>query len=307
MQAGAMLDRTLAETAAPELGGAVLSLCEALAAYVADPEGHDPDAAISMLPVRWLLCRDRAGAGEIRPIEIAPVAAFAAALELLPGDRLPNPAGALFTLRAAARGPAEASFLTPPQAGLVAGCLMGGAETLLALAFGSGAALYALNRARGGFACVEPALRIPADVPILAADLGSYRHWDGPVRRFVDECLLGAAGPQGCDHAVRWSGALAADALAVLCGGGICLAAAGAGPAPSLILAGQPLARLAEAAGGRATDGRGRLLDHVPQSLAEVRAIGFGSPAQVVRLETCHDLPDADASPLFARRGLFRS
>ncbi len=307
MPTGAMLDRTLAETAPPDLGAAVLGLCRAAAELLREPDAGDPAAALARLPLRWLLRRSRGSAADIRAAEIRPGAAFAATLDIAPDGGVLGPPGALFTLRPAAAGPAEASFLAPPPAGLVAGCLLGGTPTLLALALGSGAVLYALDHARGGFACTAPALRIPSDAPVLAADLGGYRHWDRAVQRFVDRCFLGAAGPQGRDHAMRWSGALAAEALAVLCGGGICLVPAGAGAAPSLILEGQPLARLAEAAGGRATDGRTRLLDHVPPNFAATSPLAFGSTAQIARLAACHDLPDADASPLFGRRGLFRS
>jgi len=302
METGPTLSDALAAEAAPELGAAVSGICRALAGWLEAPGAELPGAALSGLPLRWLL--RPAPEGITAP---EPAASLAAALKLLPGEGAVAPRGALFSLRPAIDGPAEASFLAPPPAEMVAGCLVQGAETLLALALGGGAALYALDLTAGSFACIEPALAIPADVAMLAAELGSYRHWDRPVRRFADECFAGAEGPLGRDCAMRWSGALASDAMTVLRRGGICLVPGGARPAPSLILEGQPLARLAEAAGGRATDGEARLLDRVPRSLGETRSLAFGSPAQVARLAVCHDLPDADISPLFGRRGLFRS
>lgn len=303
MASAPSLDQALARDAAPDLGAAVLGICRAWA-DVAPDEGFG--AALGSLPLRWLLTGAPNGAARA-PAEVSAGADLAAAVALLPAGGPDAPAGALFTLRPAAPGPAEATFLAQPPEAMVAGCLLGGARSLLALALGSGAALYARDTGRSGFVRLDPPLGLPGDVAMLAADLGDYRHWERPVRRFADECFAGTEGPQGRDFAFHWTGSLAAEAMAVLLRGGVCLAPAGARPAPSLILAGQPLARLAEAAGGSATDGQSRLLGRAPVSLAETRPVAFGDTGLVARLAACHDLPDADASPLFGRRGLFRS
>jgi fructose-1,6-bisphosphatase I len=63
---------------------------------------------------------------------------------------------------------------------------------------------------------------------------------------------------------------------------------------------------LTEQAGGQATDGLTRLLDHAATALDTTSPLVFGSPGKVARVATYHDLPDSEASPLFGRRGLFR-
>ena len=67
-----------------------------------------------------------------------------------------------------------------------------------------------------------------------------------------------------------------------------------------------PIARLVEAAGGRATDGMTPILDLVPEALHERCPFVFGSAHKVARVATYHDLPDHETAALFGKRGLFR-
>jgi fructose-1,6-bisphosphatase I len=64
---------------------------------------------------------------------------------------------------------------------------------------------------------------------------------------------------------------------------------------------------LIEQAGGRATDGRNRLLDSTPRSLDAASPLVFGISDKVDRVAAYHDMPEPDVSPLFGRRGLFRT
>jgi fructose-1,6-bisphosphatase I/sedoheptulose-1,7-bisphosphatase len=66
-----------------------------------------------------------------------------------------------------------------------------------------------------------------------------------------------------------------------------------------------------EQAGGRASTGRGPVLQVKPDSLHQRIALVFGSRNEVERIERYHDEPmpmkKADfATPLFAERSLFR-
>jgi len=216
------------------------------------------------------------------------------------------PAGTLFALRPAGTGGAEASLLTPGASILAAGAVVYGPRTSLALALEGGVAGFTLDPGTSGFRRMATELRIPADRFAFAANIAGYRTWDRPVQRYVDDCLAGAEGPRAADHDFQWIGCLAAEMHRILRSGGVFLAPRGARDLPGLIHQAQPLAFLAEAAGGRATDGQVRVLDRVAAALDSVSPLVFGAREPVDRVAAYHDLPDSEDAPLFGKRGLFR-
>jgi fructose-1,6-bisphosphatase I len=54
-----------------------------------------------------------------------------------------------------------------------------------------------------------------------------------------------------------------------------------------LLYEANPIAFIAEQAGGRATDGRQRILDVVPESIHQRTPLAVGSEAEMVHLEEC--------------------
>ncbi|WP_245478027.1 class 1 fructose-bisphosphatase [Bradyrhizobium guangxiense] len=57
----------------------------------------------------------------------------------------------------------------------------------------------------------------------FAINASNRRHWDPPVRAFIDECLAGVEGPANHDFNMRWVGSLVAEAYRILTRGGIFL------------------------------------------------------------------------------------
>jgi fructose-1,6-bisphosphatase I len=306
----ATLGDMLEERAPPGLAAALRALAEAcagLAARLARP-GPLPDASAAVsrwLPgagIRWVAVPGQGIA------EVDTRGSLALAVDPLEGGAgalAGGQAGTVFSLRPAAATGAEASFLTPGSAILAAGAAVYGPRTRLALALEGQAAAFTLNPGTAGFEA-EALPGMPADAPLIAADVGGIRHWDGPVRQYVEDCMAGADGPRGAAHSLAWSGCLAAELHRVLAKGGLFLAPYGAPSQPGLIHHAQPLAAIAEAAGGAATDGLKRLLDLEPRRMEAPSPLIFGAPAAVARLAAYHDLPDSEVSPLFGRRGLFR-
>jgi fructose-1,6-bisphosphatase I len=305
----AALDGYLAERAAPELRPAIAALAEAaagLAARLARPAPlPDPGGAFTAwLPgsgIRWAAIRGQGASNADAAGDLA------LALDPLQGCAGEGAAaGTLFALRAAATGEAEASFLTGGAAILAAGALVYGPRTSLALALGGEAARFTLDPATASFRLTAPELQIPPARFAFAANIAQYRAWDRPVRRYVDDCLAGAEGPRAADHDFRWTGCLAVELHRIVARGGLFLAPHGAPDLPDLVHQAQPLAFLAEAAGGRATDGKARILDRVPGALDSVSPLVFGAREPVDRVAAYHDLPDSEDAPLFGKRGLFR-
>jgi fructose-1,6-bisphosphatase I len=221
-----------------------------------------------------------------------------------------TPPGSPFSIYPAASGTSqigdEASFLRPGTDQTAAGCVLYGPRTTLALTTGHGTALFVLDRAAATFRLGTANLEIPPGTAEFAANAADYRLWEPPVQRFVDDRLSGAEGPRAQNFDMRWTGSIAAELHRILIRGGIYLAPQGT-PAPHpLVYHCHPVAMLIEQAGGRATDGRTRLLDTTAPTLDAPSPLVFGLPEKVDRVAAYHDMPDSEASPLFGRRGLFR-
>lgn len=301
------LDAWLAERAAPELAAALGALAEGVAGLAARLAGTGalPDAErviARWLPGSGIRCVSAHGR---EAVEADPNGRLALALEPLEGDPDLGAAGTIFSLRPAAAGAPEASFLTPGTGILAAGAALYGPRGRLALALGGTSQGFTLNPDAGFEAAGDPPA-IPQESPLIATEAGELRRWDRPLRLYVEDCLAGADGPRAADHDLFWSGCLTAELHRLLARGGLLLAPSGAPRLPSLIHHAQPLAFIAESAGGTATDGTRRILDVTPRSLGATSALVVGSPAPVARVAAYHDLPDSETSPLFGQRGLFR-
>jgi fructose-1,6-bisphosphatase I len=210
-----------------------------------------------------------------------------------------------------AEASASASFLRPGSDLLAAGYVIYGPQTALVASFGDGVQKYVLDRPAGGFRLVADRLAVPACSSEFAINASNYRHWERPIRAYVDDCLAGATGPHDCDFNMRWIASLVAEVHRIVTRGGIFLypADARAGYARGRlrrVYECAPIAFLVEQAGGKATDGCDRLLGQRAADLHERTPFVFGSPEKVDRVAAYHDLGEAETSALFGKRGLFR-
>ena len=63
------------------------------------------------------------------------------------------------------------------------------------LTVGDGVSMFTLDREQGSFVLIEENVKIPEDTKEFAINMSNMRHWDEPVKRYVDECLAGEEGP----------------------------------------------------------------------------------------------------------------
>jgi fructose-1,6-bisphosphatase I len=220
------------------------------------------------------------------------------------------PVGTIFGLYPAEPTP-EASFLRRGADLLAAGYAIYGPQTALVASFGQGVQKYVLDCGAGTFRLVAEGLQIPAASTEYAINASNYRHWPRPIRAYIDDCLAGAEGPHARDFNMRWIASLVAEVHRIVTRGGLFLYPSDARPGYAQgrlrrVYECAPVAFLIEQAGGRATDGCDRLLDQRAASLHERTPFVFGSAEKVERVAAYHDLPDAETSALFGRRGLFR-
>ena len=251
-------------------------------------------------------------------VVLNPDGSVAVAIDALDGANnaeIGAPLGTVFSLLPATPGQApEDNFLVPGAHQYASGFILYGPYTALVLTLGDGVDMFALHPQTGEFVLTRAGIRIPPGRREYAINASNGRHWPLAIRAFVEECLAGAEGPRGVDYNTRWLGAVVSEAFRILVNGGIYLYPGDARPGYRrgrlwLLYEANPIALLAEQAGGTASDGFGRILDLVPADIHERVPLIFGSPDKVERVMALYaaSVPQAGQRPLFATRGLFKS
>ena len=191
------------------------------------------------------------------------------------------------------RGVDEGDFLQPGRQQVAAGYCVYGPQTTLVLTVGDGVAMFTLDREQGSFVLTQEDVRIPEDTQEFAINMSNMRHWDAPVRRYIDECLQGKDGPRGKDFNMRWVAAMVADVHRILTRGGIFMYPWDKREPEKpgklrLMYEANPMGWLVEQAGGAATNGKQRILDIQPQKLHERVSVILGSKNEVERVTSYH-------------------
>src|SRR3990167_8027259 len=119
------------------------------------------------------------------------------------------------------QGVLEQDFLQPGHQQVAAGYCVFGPQTTLVLTVGDGVAMFTLDREQGSFVLIEENVRISPDTQEFAINMSNMRHWDEPVKRYIDECLQGKDGPRGKDFNMRWIASMVADVHSILTRGGV--------------------------------------------------------------------------------------
>ena len=191
------------------------------------------------------------------------------------------------------QGVEENDFLQAGSQQVAAGYCVYGPQTTLVLTVGDGVAMFTLDREQGSFVLTEENVKIPEDTQEFAINMSNMRHWDEPVRRYIDECLQGKDGPRGKNFNMRWIASMVADVHRILTRGGVFLypwdkrEPEKAGKL-RLMYEANPMSWLIEQAGGAATNGRQRILDIKPSKLHERVSVILGSKNEVERVTAYH-------------------
>ena len=183
------------------------------------------------------------------------------------------------------------SCLQPGSRQVAAGFAVYGAATILVLTVGNGVVGFTLDRELGSFVLTQQKIVIPEDTQEFAINASNMRNWGAPVKRYMDECLAGKAGPRGKDFNTRWVASMVADVYRILCRGGIFLYPRDAKHKEGrlrLMYEANPMAFIVEQAGGAATDGGKRILDIEPTALHQRIGVILGSKNEVDRVTRYH-------------------
>ncbi|PIT72834.1 class 1 fructose-bisphosphatase [Limnohabitans sp. G3-2] len=191
------------------------------------------------------------------------------------------------------QGVTEQDFLQPGKNQVAAGYCVYGPQTTLVLTVGDGVAMFTLDREQGSFVLTQENVQVPADTKEFAINMSNMRHWDEPVRRYIDECLQGKDGPRGKDFNMRWIASMVADVHRILTRGGVFMYPWDKREPHKpgklrLLYEANPMSWLIEQAGGASTNGQTRILDLQPGQLHERVSVILGSKNEVDRVTAYH-------------------
>lgn len=184
-------------------------------------------------------------------------------------------------------------FLQSGAQQVAAGYCVYGPQTTLVLTVGQGVVAFTLDREQGSFVLTQNQFKIPEDTQEFAINMSNMRHWDEPVKRYVDECLQGTEGPRGKNFNMRWIASMVADVHRILTRGGVFMypwdrREPNKAGKLRLMYEANPMSWIIEQAGGASTNGRERILDLQPTQLHERVSVVLGSKNEVERITAYH-------------------
>ncbi len=176
-------------------------------------------------------------------------------------------------------------FLQPGRNQVAAGYVVYGTSTMLVYTTGHGVNGFTLNPALGVFYLSHPNMRFPEKGKIYSINEGNYVHFPVGIKKYIKYCQE-EKDDRPCTS--RYIGSLVSDFHRNMIKGGVYLY-----PSTSkhpngklrLLYECNPMAFLAEQAGGRASDGYRDILDIQPTELHQRTPFYVGNKEMVDRIE----------------------
>ncbi|MGF1541738.1 MAG: class 1 fructose-bisphosphatase [Pleurocapsa sp.] len=166
---------------------------------------------------------------------------------------------------------------------IAAGYVLYGPSTILVYSLGKGVHSFILDPSLGEFILAEENVTIPRHGPVYSVNEGNYWQWDESIREYIRYVHRHEG------YTSRYSGALVGDFHRILLQGGVFLYP-GTDKQPEgklrLLYESAPLAFLAEQAGGKASTGKQRILDFIPEKLHQRTPLAIGSVEDVDLVES---------------------
>lgn len=174
-------------------------------------------------------------------------------------------------------------FLQPGSRQVAAGYVVYGSSTMLVYTTGNGVNGFTYDPSLGMFLLSHENIRIPEQGSIYSVNEGGYVRFPQGVKKYIKYCQEEAP-QENRPYKSRYIGSLVSDFHRNMLKGGIYMyPQASSYPQGKLRLNYEcnPMAFLAEQAGGLATDGKQRILDIQPQSLHQRSPFFTGSRQMV--------------------------
>lgn len=166
---------------------------------------------------------------------------------------------------------------------VAAGYVIYGSSTMLVYTTGQGVNGFTLDSSIGDFCLSHPDIQLPQDGSMYSINEGNYAEFTPGLKKYIEYCKSVENGKKA--FSARYIGSLVADFHRNLLKGGIFMYPA-TDKAPKgklrLMFECNPMAFIAEQAGGKATDGRGnRIMEIKPSDIHDRVPIYIGSAKMV--------------------------
>ena len=176
---------------------------------------------------------------------------------------------------------------------VAAGYVLYGPSTMMALTVGNGVAFFTLDPETQTFLLTTENVQVSADTQEFAINASNQRHWEQPVKQYIEELLAGKTSVREKDFNMRWVACMVGDIHRILCRGGIFLYPYDLKDPKKagrlrLMYEANPMSMLIEQAGGASTTGRVRILDIEPTELHQRVPVIIGSKNEVERVTSYH-------------------
>lgn len=178
------------------------------------------------------------------------------------------------------RDPLE-DVLQPGRCQVAAGYIVYGSSTMLVYTTGDGVYGFTLDPSIGAFVISHERITMPAEGAIYSCNEANSDSFPEPYRQYLAHLR---SGKTGRTYSSRYIGSLVADFHRTLMKGGIFLYPPTKHYSSGklrLLYEANPIAFLAEQAGGMAVDGKGNILDVTPTSLHQRTPLLVGGKVEV--------------------------
>ncbi len=176
-------------------------------------------------------------------------------------------------------------FLQPGNLQVAAGYIIYGTSTMLVFTTGHGVNGFTLNPALGTYYLSHPNMQFPVDGNIYSVNEGNYVHFPQGIKNYIKYCQ---EEKDDRPYTSRYIGSLVSDIHRNMIKGGIYMYPSTA-KSPNgklrLLYECNPVAFIAEQAGGKASDGYRRIMDIKPEELHQRIPFICGSKNMVEKAE----------------------
>ncbi|XP_047975275.1 fructose-1,6-bisphosphatase, chloroplastic-like [Salvia hispanica] len=170
---------------------------------------------------------------------------------------------------------------------LAAGYCLYSSSVVFTLSIGRGVYAFTLDTAYGEFVLTHANIKIPNAGRIYSFNEGNYDLFDAKLQKYLDD--LRKPGPNGKPYSGRYVGCLVGEIHRMLLVGGIYGNPDNKNSKNGnlrLLYECAPMSYLVEQAGGKAIDGKQRILDIKPDQIHQRTPIYIGSPDEIDKLVT---------------------
>lgn len=181
----------------------------------------------------------------------------------------------------------EAALLQPGWKQVAAGYVVYGSSTILVYSAGKGVFGFTLNPDIGAFVLSHDNLRMPRQGNFYSVNEAQAHGFPEPYREYLGRLRSGALGRE---YGSRYVGSLVADFHRTMLKGGVFIYPPTKGYPRGklrLLYEANPLAFIAEQAGGIACDGEKRILEIQPREIHERTPLVVGGRAELEEFQRC--------------------